>query len=371
MKKKIVFIISNINKALAFEWIAEYLSKKEFNVNFILLNPGDSELEKYLIENNIPVYRVKYNGKKDILKAVFSIYKFLKSNKPDIIHTHLFDANITGLIAGWLAGVKKRIYTRHHSDYHHIYYPKAVKYDKLVNRLSTNIVAISKVVENILITKENVSSSKIELIHHGFKLHEYSNPSVDHVRDLRGKYNPDCTYPVIGVISRYTEWKGVQYIIPAFEKLLTSYPDALLILANSNGDYKIEIQTLLNKIPKKNYVEIEFEKDIFSLYKLFDVFVHVPISPDAEAFGQTYIECLAAGVPMVSTKSGIAHEILIDEYNSLIVPYKDSNAIYDSIISVITNQQQREQMTANSLSSVSEKFDLKLMIHKLETLYLK
>ena len=35
--------------------------------------------------------------------------------KPHTVHTHLFDANLSGLMAAKLLGIKKRIYTRHHS----------------------------------------------------------------------------------------------------------------------------------------------------------------------------------------------------------------------------------------------------------------
>lgn len=368
---QVTYIISDIDKAIAFEWIVESINKDKINLSFVLINGESSYLYHYLRKTNLPVYLISCKSKKNIPAAILQCCKILLKIKPNVVHCHLFIANVVGLTSAKIMGIKSRIYTRHHSDYHHIYYPKAIKYDKIINKLSTDIISISKVVESVLIKKESVSPKKIHLIHHGFKLMEYSNPPGININRLKEKYNRVNAFPVVGVISRYTEWKGVQYIVPAFKKLLYRYPNALLVLANATGDYKTEIQKLLSEIPKKNYVEIEFEKDIFSLYKLFDVFIHVPISPESEAFGQTYIECLASGVPIVATVSGIAHEILIDKYNSLIVPYKDSNAIYDSIILIITNENLRGQIVANSFSSISEEFKLELMMHKLETLYLK
>lgn len=370
MKVNVTYIISNVNKSVAFEWIATHLNKDKFNLEVILMNPHESELENFLKTQNVVVYRIKYSGKKDILKAIFLIYKILRKNLADVVHAHLLDASLAGLISGRLAGVKKRIHTRHHSDYHHVYFPKAVKYDKIVNRLSTNVIAISEVVKNILVSKEKVSPQKISIIHHGFQMKECSHPIETDVNRLKQKYNPVGLFPVIGVISRYTEWKGIQFIIPAFEKLLIRYPSALLVLANATGDYKQEIQRLLQKIPQKNYIEIPFESKVFALYKLFDIFIHVPISPEVEAFGQTYIESLAAGVPLIATKSGIAHEVLVDKHNSLVVPYKNSEAIYESIITLLSNEDLKKSIVSNSFSSVSGKFKLELMLQKLETLYL-
>ena len=370
LKTNITFIISNINKALAFEWVASYLNKDKFNLNFILLYPEESELEKYLKENNFIVERIKYSSKKkEIPLAIIKTYRFLKRNKTQIVHTHLFDANIVGLSAAWLARIPKRIHTRHHSNYHHLYFPKAIKYDKLANRLSTDIVAISEVVKNILITKEQVDSKKVHLIHHGFLLNEFMNVSEKSISKIKEKYNPNNIRPVVGVISRFTEWKGVQFIIPAFKKLLQVYPNALIIMVNAEGDYRMNIKEILKTIPEKNYIETTFESDIFALYKLFDVFVHVPISPEVEAFGQTYVEALASGVPSVFTLSGIANEFILDHYNALVVPFQDSNAIVDAVMVLLENKALVASLIENGKNDVLSRFDLNQMILSLEKLY--
>lgn len=365
----ITYIISNIDKAFAFEWISTYLNKKKFELNFILLNSKESELETYLRNKNISVERITYTSKKNIPKAILLTYKLLKKHKTQIVHTHLFEANIVGLTAAWLAGVPKRIHTRHHSNYHHIYYPKAVKYDRIVNRLSTDIIAISEVVKDILITKENVASGKIHLIHHGFQFTEFMNVSELAVNKLKQKYIPNNSYPVAGVISRYTEWKGIQYIIPAFEKLLNTYPNALLILANTTGDYKNEIKKMLQTIPKNNYIEIPFETDIFSLYKLFDIFIHIPITVEMEAFGQTYIEALAARVPSVFTLSGIANEFIKDHHNALVVPHKNSDATYNAMKELLENKTLTANLMNNGEKDVTSRFSFNKMILSLELLY--
>src|SRR5204863_3109374 len=119
-----------------------------------------------------------------------------------------------------LAGVEKRIYSRHHGSYHHEYFPTAIKYDRFINFLSTDIVAISENVKNILIGYEGVPEEKIHLIHHGFDLDSFRNVSEEKIELMKQKYLPESAYPVVGVISRYIEWKGIQFIIPAFRKIL-------------------------------------------------------------------------------------------------------------------------------------------------------
>lgn len=370
MKTNVTYIVSYINKALAFEWVAEYLDKEKFNLHFILLNNTNSDLERFLISKNIGFNRINYNGKKDIISSIFKTIQILKKTKTEVVHTHLFDANIVGLTAAKICGIKKRIHTRHHSNYHHVYFPKAIKYDRFVNYLSSNIVAITQVVKQILIEKEGVNEKKIDLIHHGFKLDAFNSKNTNAINLLKQKYNPNNQSPVIGVISRYTEWKGIQYIIPAFKLLLEKFPNALLVLANADGDYKTIIKKSLENIPQKNYIEIPFEKDIFSLYHVFDMFVHVPISKEMEAFGQIYVEALTAGIPSIFTLSGIANEFVIDKKNALVVDYKNSQQIYESVVELIENKEQTLKMIENGKKSVQELFNLALFISKLEKLYL-
>jgi glycosyltransferase involved in cell wall biosynthesis len=89
---------------------------------------------------------------------------------------------------------------------------------------------------------ENVPPDNVHLVNHGFLLEKFLSPDQVSVKALHAAYNPQNKRPVIGVISRLTEWKGVHFIIPAFKRLLSDYPDALIIIANAKGDYEAEIK---------------------------------------------------------------------------------------------------------------------------------
>ncbi len=378
MKINITYIISNIDKAIAFEWIADEINKNLFNLSFILLNNAENcHLEKHLKQQNIPVFFVEYQGKKSIFSVFWKVRKLLKTLKTQIVHTHLFDACLIGLFAAKTLGIKKRIHTRHHSSFHHEYFPKGVYYDKFNNYLSTNIIAISSNVRNILVDWEKVQPEKVSIIHHGFKLEEFENIkdiskdifNQKRIQTLKNKYNPKNNAPVIGVISRYTLLKGLQYIIPAFKKLLQTYPNAHLILANANGDYKNEVKKFLTEIPVENYTEILFENDIVALYQLFDMHIHTPINAHAEAFGQTYIEALISKIPSIFTISGVANNFIKHEKNALVVPYEDKNAIYEAMIRLLEDKNLVETLKNNGFEDVKKDFNLETYINKLENLY--
>jgi len=253
-----------------------------------------------------------------------------------------------------------------------VYNLSAVSYDQMINRYATDIVAISKNVQTILVNQEKVPHEKVKLIYHGINFSDYAPGAVPQQRvdALREKYSLKQRHPVIGVISKFVDWKGVQYIIPAFAKLLANYPDAVLMLANAHGPYKSELEKLLQEIPERNYRLIKFEDDITALYKTFDCFVHVPVTPAAEAFGQVYLEALASGIPSVFTLSGIAPEFLVHEENSMVVAFKDSDAIYQAMITILENPEKTKQMVTKGYNVVNNIYDVKIKFNRLEQVYL-
>lgn len=370
MKKiKLTYILSNIDKAVAFEWIVEQINQQQVELSFIILNNNNSYIFNWLQAKGIESYFIEHYGKKSYLTSFIKTFRLLRRINPSIVHSHLFDANLIGLSAAKLLGIKKRIYTRHHSTFHHQYYPKAVKWDKFTNWLSTDIVAISENVKNILIENENVSPCKIHLIHHGFDLKKFTLERTKEVDILREKYQLTNHSPIVGVVARFIKWKGIQYIIPAFKQLLQEFPNAQLVLANANGPDKNEITTQLQKeLKPHHYQTICFEPNLFALYQLFDVYVHVPINKEIEAFGQTYVEALSAGTPSVFTLSGVANEFIEHGKNAMVVDYKNSEEIYNGIKLLLTNNKLKNQLINKGYLSI-EPFNLTLFIQKLETLY--
>lgn len=366
---KILYIISGINYSLGFDWLDQYLDHTKYEVSYVFINVTRPELCDLLEQRKRKVSFIQSKSKVNYPNVFLKLVMLIRKLRPAIVHCHLFEANLLGITAAYLMRVPKRIYTRHHSTYHFDYAPKMVKFDRLVNQLSTHVASISENVTTVLIEKEKVDKNKIYLVNHGFELVNFTHPDPSLVREMKARYNSGDRYPVIGVISRFTEWKGIQYVIPAFETLLKSYPNAYLILANANGDYYHSLNEQLKVIPSESYLKIEFEKDIATLYQLFNIFVHVPIDAEAEAFGQTYVEALAAGVPSVFTLSGIAREFIEHEKNAVVVPFKNSDAIYKGISRLVTDEQLRRSLMAEGRNSVESRFKVEVMIDALYKMY--
>lgn len=360
----IVYIISDINKVVFFEHTALLMRARGVEISWILINSEDSELAHFLEAHHFQVANLKASSPLRSFAAINSCKKILKEWHIDVVHCHLGTANWVGLWAGLRAGVAKRIFTRHAGKSLKWHFKEAI-IDQIQNRLATDIVSISLNIHELLIA-QGVSEPKIHLIHHGFDLERMKNHDVNEVARIKSFYNPQSKYPVVGVVARWMEWKGIQYIIPAFEKLLEDYPNAKLCLFNASNraEYAHVLKPMLKNLSIGSYDFIGFESNVYDLYSLFDIYVHTPVDPYCEAFGQTYVEALAAGVPSVFTLSGVAREFVAEEPLAVVVPFRDTEAIYEAM-----KKQLMHKNIENRHSSFFQKFELSSYINSLAKLY--
>ncbi|MFY0651331.1 MAG: glycosyltransferase family 4 protein [Cyclobacteriaceae bacterium] len=368
MKSKVAYVISDVDRWMSFEWIRENLSAQNVDIYFYTLSSNRGFFDNYLAETNSPHHWIRCKGKLHIIKAIIILWAHFIKYRFDVVHCHFLNASICGLTAARMSGIKQRIYTRHHSTFHHLFAKKGVFIDKYCNYLASEIVAISKVVKQVLIEYEGVRNNKIVMINHGFNFQVLRRVYPDRINAMKDKYSLNST-SIVGVISRFIEWKGVQYIIPAFKKYLEKFPDAILILVNARGPYEPDILAKLKGLEPDSYRLIPFENDIFTLMQTFDYFVHVPVDSKVEAFGQVYVEALALGIPSVFTISGIAHEFIEHKSNAMIVEPKNHDAINEALIQLSQEPTLRQKISEQGVRDVTKQFDFEAMAKDLEHLY--
>lgn len=362
------YIISDIDKAVYFEETAIALRDKGLEPNFVLINCKNGALECFLDQHKFDFISLEASSLVKSRMQIIEVKNYLKKTHTTVVHCHLAFANWIGLWAAKWAGVKKRIYTRHSGEPLNINWKEKL-IDKIQNRLATKIIAITQMIDDLL-EKQGVPKYKRQVIHHGFVLERFANPESAEVNRIKTSYNSENAFPIIGVNARWMEWKGIQFIIPAFKKLLKDYPNAKLALfgASSTADYFHQINELLENIPEQNKLIVPFENNVFALYQLFDVYVHVPVNATCEAFGQTYVEALAAGIPSVFTLSGIAHEFIRDKENALVIDYCDTHGVYNSIKTILESSNIRHELIENGIKS-TKPFQFETYIQNLINCY--
>lgn len=369
-RRRGIIFISNVTKAMEHEWFADSVDQSMLDLTFILFNSENSALHQYLRNKG---FRTKnYNLKNNAQIPIYILYFYfvLLIRRPHFIHSHLFQGGVIASVAGWLARIRKRIYTRHHADVHLTYFPHAVKYDKLINWLSTDLIAVSQMVAHIMTDLEKASKPKIHVIPHGLpKAVLQQQPDKIKVNEMRKKYGLHGKKPVIGVISRLVDWKGVAFMVPACIRILQENPSAKLVLANASGPLEKEIDRQLSQVTPDAFIKIKFEEDILDLISCFDIFVHTPVDATSEAFGQVYIEVMSHGVPMVCTLSGVAIELVKDRENALVAAYADTESTYRQISKLISDPDLAARL-ANQARKDVMKYTFEEKFQKIMTVYL-
>ncbi len=370
---RLLYVISQDVRWVMFEWIAARLDRERFQLCFLVLYQRRAEIAERLAAQGFDCETIRYSGFFRFPTAVVKIAALCRRKRIDLVHVHFVKAALAGLTGAALAGVRGRLQTRHHAgplprDHRPSY---GVLFDRYCNRLSTQILAPSRQAWRALAECDHVAEAKIRLLPHGFDWGAFRDVSEIEVEELRKKYGIADDGPVVGVIARYEKIKGVRHIVQAFARLLRDHPSALLVLANAQGRDSPAVRGELKRLPAERYVEIGFEPNPFALYRLFDLFVHVPVGPAMEGFGQVYVEALAAGLPSVFTRSGVACEFLVHLRDAWIVEPGRSDQIFTALKSLIADPGLRAKLSRNGATAVRERFGVDSMVAGLERAYLE
>ena len=308
--------------------------------------------------------RGKFGSILNLLLLATQIIRF----RPETLFASGQFATIIGMLSARLLSVPNRVFTRHHSSFHHKYKMKfGVIVDRISNRFATKIVSVSTVVKRILIEDEFVNQDKIVVIHNGINLINFrserslskpaSNPTVD----------KSCLFH-IGVISRLTEWKGVEYTATAFAKLQREFPNARLHIVGAFGDSYPKVKNILSVIDSDRYTLNQSNSNIPLFLGGLDAFVHVPVGIDDEAFGIVYIEALTSGIPCIFTQSGVLNELEIPDRYAHVVTFRNSEEVYMNLKKLI---QGKNESKLEIPESWLNQFSLDAMAHSYADLLLR
>lgn len=348
---------------------ARHYDHQRFDVIWVHLRAAPTQFDAELLALGERVIGLHAENRLQWLGTWLRLIWLMVRFRPHVVHAELYPSSLLALSAAWVTGVRVRLQTRHHSTNNLLYFPKAVRIDKLQTRLASHILTVSENVRQVMLTQEGAPADKISVLWNTFDMARFQDVPPDLVAALRQKYLPGGGGPVVGVIARWVELKGIIYVVQAFSQLLEQFPDARLLLTGAPGDASPEIEEKLKYTPSASIVRISFEPHVEALYRLMDVYVHVPIDPTVEAFGQTYVEALACGTPMVCTLSGIAPEFVQHEHNALVVPFRNSEAIYHAMRRILEDDALRRRLQTNGPAAVTGKFDLLPWVRQLEESY--
>jgi glycosyltransferase involved in cell wall biosynthesis len=281
-----------------------------------------------------------------LIRNLIPIGRFLVKNRPKLILTSGQSATLLGMPLGLLFRVRSRIYIRHHADFHHRYgFKWWIQIDKLMNMVATKIVAVSENVREILLEKESVNQSKVIKIYNGVDVQRFQSlpkPSTNESKNFR-----------IGIISKWTDLKGVEFTLRAFKKFNQKYPNSFLHYIGPDYNYVREVTSELGGVPINSYLIEELNLDVPKFLSELDGLIHVPVAPQVEAFGLVYIEGLASGKKCIFTISGVLRELPFPNRYFALVPPKNSDAIFNALEDIYRGNSTFEKIPRDWLDQFS------------------
>ncbi len=336
--RKLLIVISDVNRGGLLTSIIQKLHLEQIELNIVIISEFSPEICRELNDLEISCEVWNRSTKSQYLLLFLRSLWMLLRLRPKTIFASGQLATAIIIPASFLTRVKNRIFVRHHSDLHHIEQQSRLRHiraryiDYLNNTLATKIVAVSLVVQEIMVTQERVKQGKIVVIHNGIDFRAFTTNRKQKSQSLQ--FSAKTRYPIFGVVSRLTNWKGVEYTALAFCEFLKTHPSAFLLIIGAHGDSYPRVREILSTIDSDSYEFRQQDLAIASTFDCFDAFVHVPTRPNAEAFGLVYLEAIQKNIPSIFSRSGILMEIEDPGANFFMVPYCDSNAILNSMLDI-------------------------------------
>ncbi len=139
---------------------------------------------------------------------------------------------------------------------------------------------------------------------------------------------------------RLTKEKQVDMALRVFAKVLQAAPQTGLIIAGE-GPERPHLERLVWKLNIEHSVLfVGWQKRLLPFFHSADFLLSTSLY---EGYGMTMVEAMLAGVPVISTDTGIAGDVLIDGRNGFVFRTGDSDALLAKMTKMILHPELRQR----------------------------
>lgn len=306
----------------------------------------------------------KINPVKDFF-CFWQLYNFIKKNKFDLVHTNSSKAEILGNAAAKLAGVKKIIFTAHGFVFNEpLKKTKKLFFvflEKFANLFSDKIITVSDFDRNSAVKEKIAKPEKLVTIHNGVE------PATSEISCLtRSEFNLSPDAEVVLTVANFYPVKGLKYLIRAAKLVCEKKPEVSFLIFG-DGQLRPEIeQQIKNLNLEKKVILAGFQKNIFSIFPIADIFV---MSSLKEGLPYAVLEAQAFGLPVVATNVGGLPEIIADRQTGFLVEPKNADKLAEKILLLLENEQLKQEFAQKAKQKINSHFNLSQMLKKTKSVY--
>jgi colanic acid/amylovoran biosynthesis glycosyltransferase len=170
--------------------------------------------------------------------------------------------------------------------------------------------------------------------------------------------------------------KGLPTTLNAFAEFNARYPQSTLTIAGE-GPLLEELQMLACqlKIDKRvTFSGLLSQNKLRELFYASHIFLHPSETGrdgNQEGVPNSMLEAMASGLPVFATNHGGIPEAIENGVSGVLVAERDHTALAQALLSAVQDRPRLAQLARLGAQAVSEKFDQRAQVRRLEDIYLK
>jgi glycosyltransferase involved in cell wall biosynthesis len=329
----------------------------------VVLLPHAGWLQRKLQEKGIPVFLAKSSAWYD-LHLPRAMAQLVRQEKVHLIHSHLADQNFYSCLVGRLTGTKTVV------TYHCP--PSWPEADRL--RCTIKLWFVRHSADAVVVVSDYLKQSlrglkfppdRIVRIHNGVEISRFSPSPTGR---LRTELKCQNGTKLIGMVANLREGKGYEYFIQAARKVSNAMPQTRFVaIGEMDARIAAPLQDLIRQLSLQDrFSFLGFRQDVPDILSDLDLFV---LSSVSEGFSLATVEAMAAGKPVIATRSGGPQEIVKDGRTGYLTPPADPDALAEKICELLANPERAAALAETARAEAASTFTLERMIREYERLY--
>ena len=288
----------------------------------------------------------------------------LRDAHPDVVHTHLIHADLYGIPAARWAGVRGVVTSRHNDDRFRRWLPVRLLSRWLWRQADAGI-AISEAIRRFSIEVEGVPPQQMHTIHYGLDPAGVQAPPDARAR-LRRELGLPPDAPLIGSVCRLIAQKGLDHALDGLAQVAAEFPAAHYVIAG-DGPQRGALEAQAARLGLSARVHFRgWRADAPAIVAALDVL----LAPSRwEGFGLVFLEAMALGVPVISTRVSAIPEVVVDGETGWLVPPGDPAALVGALRAALSDPDERLRRGAAGRARLEAQFTVDAMVERTLAVY--
>jgi glycosyltransferase involved in cell wall biosynthesis len=183
---------------------------------------------------------------------------------------------------------------------------------------------------------------------------------------LRKEFGITNGSPVIGNVGHMVDHKGQEYLVDAMPRVLRNFPDARFFIVGE-GKLKKKLEARAESLGVNGSLYTPgFRPDVPDFMGMFDVFV---MPSKMEGLGTSVLDALAAGKPVVASRTGGIPEMIQHERNGILVQPCNPDDLARGIMRVLGSPREATKFAREGKKLAREKFSIDSLVRDTLKIY--